>query len=155
MKTTTLLAPCAVFSLLLSACGEDPIVLAELIAAGQNPDDTGDVDPTQPPSEPVYEGNEEPETPSAPTGSPVDESEAIDILLEYCGECHQTGLEEGPGINDITNIDQMIADDMIIPGDRESSRIYARMVGRSMPPLGFASPSDEEIEVVGAFIDSL
>jgi len=149
MKTKTLLAHGAVFSLLLSACGEDPIVLAELLAASQT-------SPEGSPTDPVAEDDPEPQTPPSAPSRPMSEldAEAIDVLLEHCGECHQTEPGQGPGIDDITNIDQMIADDMIVPGDRQNSRIYVRMVERTMPPLGLG-PSDEEIEVVGAFIDSL
>jgi hypothetical protein len=154
MKTITRLTRSTLMLLGLMGCGEDPILLVELIG---NPDSPGSDDPapipapvetTQPPIA------EEPYPPVEPT-----EEVVVEILTHYCGECHITDVqaEAAAGLNYIDDIDLLIENDMIIPGSRFDSRIYARMILGEMPPpnFGFEMPGPSEIELVGVFIDDL
>jgi hypothetical protein len=83
----------------------------------------------------------------------------VEILTHYCGECHITEVqaEAAAGINYIDDIELLIENDLLVPGSREDSRIYTRMVAGEMPPpnFGFEVPGPTEIELVGTFIDDL
>ena len=66
-------------------------------------------------------------------------------------------MEDAPANMDyIDDFEALIENQAIIPGDREQSRIYVRMVAGTMPPLTVSEPvPPEEIEIVGQYIDSL
>jgi hypothetical protein len=154
MKTITRLTRSTLMLLGLMGCGEDPILLAELISNLDSPDSeepaptSGSDDPGQPP---IYE---EPSRPVDPAQEVV-----VEILTHYCGECHITEVqaEAAAGINYIDDIELLIENDLLVPGSREDSRIYTRMVAGEMPPpnFGFEVPGPTEIELVGTFIDDL
>lgn len=139
---------------LMLGCGEDPILLADLIgqqSASESPGpDT--VEPQMPAAAPADDQPVPPEPPSDPT-----EAAAVDVLLERCGDCHGDSPEAAQsGFGGIGDIDGLINIGEIIPGSKESSRIYQRMLDGSMPPLYYGAqvPADER-ELVGDFIDSL
>jgi mono/diheme cytochrome c family protein len=165
MKTLTSFKPFVAFVGLtplaliigLSACGDDPITLAEIIAgqgsANAEPSAPGEPLDDQPvPQTPPEVPADDPEPSDPETNS--DEAAVIAILVEHCAACH-----EGEGVSPpeaITDIDQLIEDGDIVPGNREDSPLYARMLSGTMPPA-FVVPrvSSEDIERVGAFIDTL
>jgi hypothetical protein len=78
-------------------------------------------------------------------------------LLQYCGACHDGPKDDSSGgFNDVGDIDAMIFEKLIVPGSRDESRVYQRMLDRSMPPAVIRpQPTSEEIELVGQFIDDL
>jgi hypothetical protein len=162
MKTLTVRSRLNTMTLIVSlaACGDDPITIAEVIDAVRNDDpssgDTSEPSPEEVPSEVPRET--EPVEASPPVVEPASEEEeeqVIAILLEYCGQCHDGYPEDVPPPHRIADIDQLIADQYIIPGSRLDSPIYVRMFNGSMPPISFEAVPAEDIERVGAFIDSL
>lgn len=81
---------------------------------------------------------------------------ALEILDTNCAACHEDG-DEG-GINFITDLQKLVMNKKAIPGDPETSRIYARMIDedRPMPPAGESPrPSADEIREVAAWIQRL
>jgi hypothetical protein len=153
MNTITRLTRSTLMLLGLMGCGEDPILLAELIG---NPDSPGSEDPT-----PIPAPEEAPQPPIAEGPPPVESMEefVVETLTRYCGECHITDIQEqaAAGLNYIDDIGLLIENDYIVPGSRDDSRIYVRMDRGEMPPpnFGFEAPAPSEIELVGMFIDDL
>ncbi len=92
--------------------------------------------------------------PEPPSG---DEVALEDVLLQHCGGCHQASPGEGSGgLDVIGDVDALIAQGLIVPGDRDASAIYVRMEQRSMPPAFIDPPvPDADIEAVGRAIDAL
>jgi hypothetical protein len=157
MKTLTLLG-CTCILVALSGCGSDPITLGELIEAasdaddGAPPDEAPPADEAYPPDEapPADDAQPEPETEA---NNPL-EQETLEILRVNCGSCH---IEADLGdFSFADDIDVMIETGLIVPGNRDDSRLYTRMADQSMPP-GFERrrPTPDEIELVGTFIDDL
>jgi hypothetical protein len=160
MKTLTVIGCTLGIGLSLSACGADPILLGELIEAAESgddepvPDDPTPDAPDANPDLPVPDPNPD------PGPAPSDEEIVEGLLLRYCGACHDGNeLESAAGLGVIGDIDALIALDreLIVPGSKEDSRIYSRMVAGDMPPVAIESPrpSDEEIELIGQFIDAM
>jgi hypothetical protein len=175
MKTLTLFSRTTVLAVALVGCGTDAITLGELIEAVDDGDAASSSDDSLTPSEPAP--SEEPSSPESPSEEPTpepapsepeaseptppeaepsgDDAEAVRILRQYCGECH-TGVAAQGDLGNIDDIDAMIAIGRIIPGDKEDSPIYARMLGQTMPPAFYAEqPSATEILFIGEFIDRL
>ena len=161
------LASTALLGAVLAGCGEDPILLAEIIASGQQPRASEPAQPTtvpasdEPPPEPATPEVSPPEPEAPPSepesGNPL-EAPALEILIRYCGECHDTMPEQGEGdFSFVGDLDLLLASGQIVAGDRDASRVYIRMVSGTMPPAlpGANGPTVEEIELVGSFIDSL
>lgn len=80
-----------------------------------------------------------------------------DILETNCGTCHI-----GPGSQGdfgyLLNIDELITSNKVIPGSKEDSQLYNRMVGGTMPPAAvrvIQTPTYGQIELVGKWIDEL
>jgi len=80
-----------------------------------------------------------------------------DILRVNCGSCHI-----GPGSQGdfgyLLNIDELMAADKVVPGSKEDSQLYNRMVGGTMPPAAvrvIQTPTYGQIEIVGKWIDEL
>lgn len=174
----------------LAGCGEDPILLAEIIGSSQQPSGAASpsepvagepprIDPPEvpaplpddgpfapPPGEPVTQpGEPDPNAPPPTAGEPSPpgafnpfEAPAFEILIRYCGACHDDAPDRGQGdFNDIADLDRMLERGLIIAGSKEDSAIYTRMLDGSMPPVyvSDSSPTVEEIELVGSFIDAL
>jgi len=76
------------------------------------------------------------------------------MLTTHCAKCHGAGAGAG-GLQDITNLERLIADGRILPNKPEESPIFRRLTDKSnpMPPLSEASrPSEEEIGEVQEWI---
>jgi len=80
-----------------------------------------------------------------------------DILRVNCGNCHI-----GPGSQGdfgyLLDIDQLVTSNKVVPGSKEDSQLYNRMVGGTMPPAAvrvLQTPTYSQIELVGKFIDEL
>jgi hypothetical protein len=79
------------------------------------------------------------------------------ILEVNCGTCH-IGLGAQGDFGYLLNMDQLIAGGKVVPGNKEDSQLYARMVAGTMPPAAvrvIQTPSYSQIELVGQFIDQL
>jgi hypothetical protein len=102
------------------------------------------------PDAPAYNPDEDPF--STEMGQQV-----ADILKTNCGNCH-IGQGASGDFGYLLEMDELLASDKIIPGSKEDSRIYARMVEGTMPPAAvrvIQTPTYGQIEVVGRWIDEL
>jgi hypothetical protein len=90
---------------------------------------------------------------------PPTQVEVIDILLRNCGICHDRADEAQPviAINDIANVGVLVAAGLIVPGDRDLSQLYNRVLDGDMPPAGAGVPavSRRDLARLGGFIDLL
>jgi len=80
----------------------------------------------------------------------------LGILENNCAKCHGAGSAGQGGIGYILNLDELIAQRKVAPGDAEGSRIYARMTDAKspMPPLPeTVRPSDNDAEIVAKWIN--
>jgi len=159
-------------------------VLAMACSFGEidnDPIDEGDVAPEQntgvePGEEPSEEPSNGPANPGTrPTQQPtIDEEEkeynpdedpfstemgrqVADILETNCGNCH-IGMGASGDFGYLLDMQELLASGKIIPGSKEDSRIYARMVEGTMPPAAvrvIQTPTYGQIDLVGRFIDEL
>jgi serine/threonine-protein kinase len=83
--------------------------------------------------------------------------QVADILRVNCGTCH-IGQGASGDFGYLLNIDELLQSGKIIPGSKEDSRIYARMVEGTMPPAAqrvIQTPTYGQIDIVGQWIDEL
>lgn len=81
--------------------------------------------------------------------------QVADILTVNCGTCHIGAGSQGD-FGYLLDINELIATGKMIPGNKEDSRIYARMVEGTMPPAAvrvLQTPTYGQIDLVGQFID--
>jgi serine/threonine-protein kinase len=119
---------------------------------------TGSDRPVSPPDEPTENdtGASADYDPNDPFSS-IEGQEVADILQLNCGTCHIGAGSQGD-FGYLLDMDELIASEKIVPGSKEDSRIYERMVGGSMPPAAqrvIQTPTYSQIELVGKFIDEL
>lgn len=88
-------------------------------------------------------------------GSPAPEVQEIQAFLtQHCVKCHGAGAASG-GLQDITNLEGLIADGRIIPNKPEESLLFRRLTDPSnpMPPLSeTARPTEQEIGLMQVWI---
>jgi serine/threonine-protein kinase len=76
------------------------------------------------------------------------------MLEATCTSCHGPGGGAPGGFADATDVDAMIADGRIVPGDAGGSLVYTRVENGTMPPAGApAQPSAAEVQALQAWID--
>jgi len=83
--------------------------------------------------------------------------EVKEILQTNCGTCH-VGIGAQGDFGYLFDIDQLIASEKVVPGVKEDSQLYNRMVGGTMPPAAvrvIQTPSYSQIDIVGRWIDEL
>jgi len=83
--------------------------------------------------------------------------EVKQILQTNCGTCH-IGQGAQADFGYLLDMDQLIANRKIIPGNKEDSQLYVRMVAGTMPPAAvrvIQTPTYGQIDQVGQFIDEL
>lgn len=132
--------------------------------------DGSEVDGAEP--EPARGATQAPDAPDAPNavapGAPAynpdedpfstEEGRVVaDILRVNCGNCH-IGQGAFGDFGYLLNMDELLSSGKIIPGSKEDSRIYARMVEGTMPPAAVRvtqMPTYGQIDLVGKFIDEL
>jgi mono/diheme cytochrome c family protein len=100
-----------------------------------------------------------------PPPPPPDEVDLVrgqieNILETECGACHGSQLTEltaRAGMNFIDNIDELVKDQKILPGDPEGSPIIQKMRSGAMPPAneGYDRVSDQQIDIVAGYIDDI
>ena len=93
---------------------------------------------------------------AADTGEtgPVEADVIQAMLTTHCAKCHGAGAGAG-GLQDITNLERLIADGRIVPNKPEESPLFRRLTDPSnpMPPLSETSrPSEDEIGLVKEWI---
>ncbi len=154
MRTTFIhLSAAALVSLSLGACS--PVVLQADSesstagtdgASGTTGGDTGDT------STGGDEGNQ-----GTVPGACVDLVPRVKGVLENnCAKCHGAGTAAQGGIDYILNLDELIAQNKVVPGDAATSRIYARMVAamNPMPPSAETQrPSPLDQDIIEAWIN--
>jgi mono/diheme cytochrome c family protein len=144
MKTLTTISSSVLFGVLTLGCGEDGILLAEILEGirDQDPpvDAPGDpVDPRDPPSDP-------------PPATDVGRAAVERILLNRCGGCHGPSVNAG-GLDNIQDIDALIERGLIVPGDPDGSLLFVRIETGSMPPEFVDDEvTDEELATLRTFI---
>lgn len=145
MKTLTIISSSVLFGALAIGCGEDGILLAEILATSGNANPPPN-EPTEPPG-----SNPVPQDPPPE----VERAEVEEILLSHCGGCHSQGVDSG-GLGNIEDIDALIARGLIVPGNPDESAIYVRIETGTMPPAFIDDEvSDEELARLRAFIAQL
>lgn len=79
---------------------------------------------------------------------------AVDVLDQYCFQCHgQNGTANG-NINYITDADRLHQNGFLVRGSAEDSRIYRRMSEGTMPPAVVAErPESAETEIIRQWIE--
>jgi hypothetical protein len=89
----------------------------------------------------------------------LSEDELYTVLEYYCGECHFPTVNSwfGDGFYHMDDLDVMINEGKVNPGDGEGSRLVQRMREGSMPPVSSGEPPvpDATIDRIVDFIDSL
>jgi cytochrome c5 len=80
--------------------------------------------------------------------------EVEQILVRYCGSCHRDQTSGLP-INAIQDLEVMVAAGFIVPGNRDLSTLYTRVLDREMPPSSADVPGvpDRDLARIGGFID--
>jgi mono/diheme cytochrome c family protein len=89
---------------------------------------------------------------------PPTEDEVVEILLRNCSVCHQAGSGGVVlPINAIGDLSVLIAAGLIVPGDRDQSQVYTRIIDEEMPPPNADLPyvSNRDLARLGGFIDLL
>jgi len=118
-------------------------------------------------SDPVVNG-QAPQTAPPPTAAPDKYDPDADpftteigkqvkqILDVNCGTCHANGVKSGD-MDYILDYQQLLAQDKIVPGNKEDSILFTRMQQQSMPPAFIRDrrPTFGQIDLVGEFIDQL
>jgi hypothetical protein len=77
------------------------------------------------------------------------------ILEVNCGNCHQ-GAKSG-GMDYILDMQELVKNGKIIPGNKRDSDLFVRMAQQNMPPAfeRVQRPTQGQIDQVGQFIDEL
>jgi hypothetical protein len=124
-------------------------------------DDASDV--ASPPggaAEPTPSAREPDDPPYDPDADPFSTllgQQVRDILVSSCGTCH-IGVGAKGDFGYLLDMDQLIANDKMVPGAKRESEIYIRMSDGTMPPADqrpARAPTPSQIEMVGQFIDEL
>jgi len=89
---------------------------------------------------------------------PPSEREVVEILLRYCSACHRGGSGGVVlPINAIGDISVLVAGGLIVPGDRDQSEVYTRILDEEMPPPNLNLPyvTNRDLARLGGYIDLL
>lgn len=90
----------------------------------------------------------------APTCEALSEETAL-VFGAYCAVCHGPYGSKQASIDYITELDELLARDLVVPGDLVRSRVYVRMTADTypMPPLSQTRrPMPEDIDLVRRWI---
>ena len=89
---------------------------------------------------------------------PPTHDEFLRILDRNCSSCHNGGGSKVVvPINDILNVGVLVAAGLIVPGDRDRSRLYTRVLDGEMPPQDSDLPqvSNRDLARLGGYIDMM
>jgi mono/diheme cytochrome c family protein len=86
---------------------------------------------------------------------PPTRTEVERILMRNCGSCHAEADAVGLPINDIRDLELLVAAGFIVPGDRDRSPLYLRILDGDMPPADAGSPgvTNRDLARLGGYID--
>jgi mono/diheme cytochrome c family protein len=95
-----------------------------------------------------------------PEEEDLQKAQVENILESECGACHGSQLTEltaRAGMNFIDNMDELVKDGKVVPGDPEGSPIIQKMRSGLMPPAneGYDRVVDEQIDIVAGYIDDI
>ena len=139
-------------NLSLGACS--PVVLQEDTDTAGTGDSTG-AEGTDGMSGGTTEGAEDGGD-SVPAACVDLQPRVLGILESNCAKCHGAGSAGQGGIGYILDLEELITQRKVAPGDAEGSRIYARMTDAKspMPPLPeTVRPSDTDVDIIGKWIN--
>jgi mono/diheme cytochrome c family protein len=111
---------------------------------------TGDGSTTAPATTTTTDTSDE-----APTECVDLEPRVLQVFAANCAKCHGPGSLNAGGIDYILDLEELVLNDKIEPGDPENSRVYQRMtmVDSPMPPWSEAQrPTESDIESVRRWI---
>lgn len=95
------------------------------------------------------------EPPPAPPGAADCDTIAgsAELVMDtYCAGCHGGGIAQG-GFGGVLNVPALIATGRVVPGDPDSSTVYTRPAGGTMPPVGVQpQPTPEDLQVLSDWI---
>ena len=147
--------------------GLAPLLFATACARGESygrdevEDTTSAGEPTHEPTSssegdgggPESNGSDSGDVPPAP-GEGADLAEqAQGILDKYCGQCHGAGGPAAGGMDYITDLAALVANDKVIPTLPDESPLYIRLATETMPPAGVElRPSADEVAAIYAWI---
>jgi mono/diheme cytochrome c family protein len=89
---------------------------------------------------------------------PPTRDEFVSILDRNCSSCHHAdGGRTAVPINDILNVGVLVAAGLIVPGDRDRSPLYLRVLDDEMPPKDsdVAQVSNYDLARLGGYIDMM
>jgi hypothetical protein len=148
-----------------SLLGQGLVVFALLGSAGCFTDGTAERSP--PPRRTFVPPEPEPEPEPLPEPEPYadlvaqlppewsEEEKVESLLLSYCGECHggcSVGVPYCEGMQYIDDVDRLVQEGKILPGNPDESLLLQKMVDGSMPPGNYLDVPPELIERISAFI---
>lgn len=94
--------------------------------------------------------------PAPSKDSPLFERDVVPILTAHCFKCH--GFEARKSSLDLRTVALMLrggeGGPVLVPGDLEKSRLYARVADRSMPPQGELPLTDAHLEILRKWVAS-
>jgi serine/threonine-protein kinase len=78
------------------------------------------------------------------------------IIEQNCAQCHANGVKSGD-MDYITDFASLVKNNKVVPGVKEDSQLYNRMLQQSMPPAFQREqrPTFQQIDQVGQWIDEL
>jgi len=83
--------------------------------------------------------------------------EVKEILETNCGTCH-IGIGAQGDFSYLLDVQELVNSGKVVPGVKEDSQLYLRMVGGTMPPAAvrvLQAPTYGQIDIVGQWIDEL
>lgn len=82
------------------------------------------------------------------------EAAARAMLTTYCAGCHAPGTNAATDFENVTDLEALVADGRIVPGDSGSSPLWLRIDSGQMPPPSAPTfPSAQEAEALREWID--
>jgi hypothetical protein len=160
VSASTLALACSFGSVGDGETGESPLPPDPV---RQTPDPDADLEDSPTPDDGVgpkptdAEPAPPPYDPDADPFSTVLGQQARDILEASCGSCH-IGIGAKGDFGYLLDVQQLIAGGKLVPGQKNESQIYMRMLNGTMPPADqrpAKTPTPSQIEIVGLFIDEL
>jgi hypothetical protein len=88
---------------------------------------------------------------------PPTRTEVVQILMRNCGSCHDRADSMGLPINAIRDLEVLVGAGLIVPGDRDRSSLYTRILDGDMPPANADQPPvpNRDLARLGGYIDLL
>jgi serine/threonine-protein kinase len=80
--------------------------------------------------------------------------DALTMLQTYCAGCHKAGANPPGDFDYVTDVDRLVQEGKVVPGDAASSPLFVRVDSDQMPPpAAGAFPDDGDIATLKRWID--